>query len=115
LKIWDAASGECLLTFASHSSVSGCAWSPDGRRVIACFDDGSVSTFDAVTLAETGPRCHHMWPPHRQPTWASVDPVHNRLLGYGEDAWRSVGYVVPDETGMPMWLPIEAFADDGEE
>ena len=115
LKIWDAVSGDCLLTLAGHPSyVEGCAWSPDGRQVMACFADGSISLFDAATLTETGPRCYHLKPPHSGPTWASIDPVHNRLLGYGEDAWRSVGYVIPDETGMPMWLPIEAFADDNE-
>jgi len=115
LKIWDAASGDCLLTlYGDFSFGSGCAWSPDGRRIIACFADGSVSLFDAATLTETGPRCYHLKPPHSGPTWAAYDPVHQRVLGYGEDAWRSVGYVVPDETGMPMWLPIEAFEDDGE-
>ncbi|MBZ5620423.1 MAG: NACHT domain-containing protein [Acidobacteriia bacterium] len=115
LKIWDAASGDCLLTLAGHSSyVTGCAWSPDGRQVMAWFADGSISIFDAATLTETGPRCYHLKPPHSKPTWASFDPLHNRILAYGEDAWRSVGYVIPDETGMPMWLPIEAFADDHE-
>jgi hypothetical protein len=28
----------------------------------------------------------------------------------GEDAWRSVGWVVPDEeTGLPEWYPVETF------
>jgi hypothetical protein len=40
--------------------------------------------------------------------------VNQRVLGYGEDAWRSVGCVIPDEDGVPMWLPFEAFADDRE-
>ncbi len=31
------------------------------------------------------------------------------LLGYGEDAWRSAGCVIPNETGTPMWLPVAAF------
>ena len=111
LKLWDAASGDCLLTLSGHSgSVYGCAWSPDGRRVLACFAEGSIRVYDAATFAETGPRCYHLHPPHSGLTWASFDPVQNRILGYGEEAWRSVGYAVPDETGMPLWLPIEAFA-----
>ena len=74
----------------------------------------SDAAWNTVEEPETGPRCYHLKPPHSEPTWASYDPVHQRVLGYGEDAWRSVGYVVHDETGMPMWLPIEAFADNGE-
>ncbi len=111
LKIWEADSGRCLRTLSGHSGhVFGCAWSPDGERVLACFADGSVSIFDAATLAEIGPRCYHLVPPHSGPTWASIDPVNRRILGYGEGAWRSVGYVVPDENGMPEWVPIEAAA-----
>ncbi len=115
LKIWDAASGGCLLTLSGHSSnVSGCAWSPDGRQIVACFSNGFVSIFDAETLSETGPRCYHLQPPHSGPTWASFDPLQSRILGYGEDAWRSVGYVIPDETGMPVWLPIDAFSNSAD-
>jgi len=112
LKIWDAASGDCLLTLSGHPSlVSSCAWSPDGRRVLVSFGDGSVRIFDAISGSETGPRCYHLHPPHSGPTWAAFDPVGRRVLGYGDGAWRSVGCVIPDETGMPMWLPLEAFAD----
>ena len=78
---------------------------------MACFDGGCISVFDAETLTETGPRCYHLQPPHSAPSWVSYDPVHRRVLGYGEDAWRSVGYVIPDEMGMPMWWPVEAFED----
>ena len=112
LKIWDAASGDCLLTLSGHSiGVTSCAWSLDGRQVLAGFTDGSVSIFDASTLAETGPRCYHLLPPHSVTTWATFDPVSKRVLNYGEGAWRSVGCVIPDETGMPMWLPLEAFEE----
>jgi WD40 repeat protein len=107
LKIWDATSGQCLRTLSGR--VTGCAWSPDGRRIAASFAVGMVSLFNAETLQETGPRLFHLTPPHSPPTWAAVDPVHNRLLAYGEDAWRSVGYTIPDETGMPVWFPAEAF------
>ena len=113
LMIWDAASGDCLLALSGHSSVvNGCAWSPDGRRVLASFAGGVVTIFDASTLTEIGPRCYHLHPPHGRPTWASYDPIRNRFLHHGEGAWRSIGYTIPDETGMPMWLPIEAFADE---
>jgi WD40 repeat protein len=110
LKIWDAASGECLRTLSGHGGAAwGCAWSSDGMRILAGFADGSIRIFDAATLTEIGPRCYHLHPPHEQPTWASFDPVRRRVLHYGEGAWRSVGCVIPDENGKPMWLPLEAF------
>jgi WD40 repeat protein len=115
LKVWDADSGRCLLTQSgAPGSAFGCAWSGDGRRVSACSGDGSVRIFEAATLAEIGPRLYHLHPPHSNPTWAAFDPVRKRVLGYGEDAWRSVGCVIPDETGIPMWLPIEALTTDGD-
>jgi WD40 repeat protein/uncharacterized protein YjbI with pentapeptide repeats len=113
LKIWDAASGDCLLTL-SVQSPTGCAWSPDGEQIMCSFAAGFVSFFDAATLRETGPRCYHLEAPHDEPSWATVNPVTNLVLNYGKDAWRSVGYVVPDETGYPMWLPVEAVELDGD-
>jgi hypothetical protein len=56
-----------------------------------------IYDYDAGTLIDTGPRCYHLMPPRSGPAWASIDPVNHRILGYGEDAWRSVGYTVPDE------------------
>jgi len=109
LKIWDATNGDCLLTLSGHSSsVNGCAWSPDGRRVLSASDDGSVRIFDAETGVECGPQCWHLQARRGEPSWASVDPKTKRVLHYGPDAWRSVGYVVPDEDGMPVWVPVEA-------
>ena len=92
-----------------HSSfVNGCVWSPDGRHVLSASADGSLRIFDAQTGTECGMQCWHLKPPRNESSWASVDPETKRVLKYGEDAWRSVGYVVPDETGMPLWVPVEA-------
>ena len=112
LKVWDAATGDCLLSLSGHSRpVMGCAWSPDGQQILACFNDGSVSVFGAAlaetALAEIGPRCYHLAPPHCAPTWASVD-LSGRVLKHGEDAWRYVGCVLPDQDGLPHWVPLEA-------
>jgi hypothetical protein len=35
-----------------------------------------------------------------------VDPKTNAVFNYGKEAWRSVGYVIPDEAGMPIWVPV---------
>ena len=38
LKIWDAASGHCLLTLSGHlKSVTACTWSPEGQRLPVRF------------------------------------------------------------------------------
>jgi WD40 repeat protein/uncharacterized protein YjbI with pentapeptide repeats len=111
LRIWDSASGQSVFTLGHDSGVTDCSWRSDGRQVIASFADGSIRLYawDASALVETGPRFYHLEPPHGEPTWASIDMVNGRILGYGEQAWRSVGYTIPDADGLPMWLPIEAF------
>ncbi len=115
LRVWDAASGNQVLMLEHNSEVTDCSWRSDGQ-VVASFTDGSIRLYacDAGTLVEIGPRFYHLNVPHGEPTWASIDIVNNRILGYGEDAWHSVGYTIPDEDGMPMWLPIEAFEPEPE-
>ncbi len=50
LKVWDAASGECLRTLSGHArSVSACAWSPDGQRVLSGSEDNSLKVWDAAS------------------------------------------------------------------
>jgi WD40 repeat protein len=112
LKIWDAESGLCLLTLSGHSKiVNGCAWSPDGSQVLSCSNDGTLRIWDAETGVEIGPQLWHFLGRHGEPSWASYDPVRRRVLGYGKEAWRFVGRVIRDETGAPMWAPLEMFAD----
>ncbi|HEX8825948.1 MAG TPA: TIR domain-containing protein, partial [Archangium sp.] len=48
LKVWDASSGECLLTLSGHAdSVTACAWSPDGQRLLSGSRDDSLTVWDA--------------------------------------------------------------------
>jgi len=109
LKIWDAARGDCLRTLSGHSEpVEACAWSPDSRHVLSASSDGSLRIWDAETGVECGMQCWHLQSRRDEPTWATVDPKTGYVLNYGKDAWRSVGYVVPDDGGMPMWVPVEA-------
>ena len=109
LKIWDAESGEQLWTLRGHSSsINECSWSADGRRVVSASSDGSARIWCAETGTECGPQLWHLRAPRGEPTWASVDPKTGYVLKYGEHAWRYVGYVIPDEDGLPMWIPVEA-------
>lgn len=36
LKVWDASSGVCLLTFPLNGALSGCAIHPDREHLVAC-------------------------------------------------------------------------------
>ncbi|WP_224364956.1 NACHT and WD40 repeat domain-containing protein [Hyalangium versicolor] len=48
LKVWDASSGQCLLTLSGHkAAVVSCAWSPDGQRLLSGSDDFTLKVWDA--------------------------------------------------------------------
>ncbi|MFP2908590.1 WD40 repeat domain-containing protein [Pyxidicoccus sp. 3LFB2] len=46
--MWDAGSGECLLTLSGHgSAVTTCGWSPDGQRLLSGAFDNTLKVWDA--------------------------------------------------------------------
>jgi len=50
MKVWDAASGACLLTLSGHSGfVLGCAFSPDGARLLSASRDCTLKVWDAAS------------------------------------------------------------------
>ena len=50
LKLWDAASGECLRTFSGHgNSVLSCAFSLEGDRVLSGSSDNTLKLWDAAS------------------------------------------------------------------
>lgn len=82
----------------------------DGQRIVSASNDGTLRTWDADTGAELAPRIYHLRTPHDGPTWCSVDFLNNRIVACGAEAWRCLGWVVPEEgTGLPEWLPAESF------
>lgn len=55
VKIWDAASGQELLSLTApaqkpYSMVFGLAFTPDGNRLLAALNDGTVKYWDATPL-----------------------------------------------------------------
>ena len=52
-KVWDAASGQELLTLSGHSGgVYSVAWSPDGKRLATASDDQTAKVWDAASGQE---------------------------------------------------------------
>jgi WD40 repeat protein/transcriptional regulator with XRE-family HTH domain len=52
-KIWNATTGELLLTLRGHSaSVNGIAYSPDGKHIATTSDDHTARLWDAATGEE---------------------------------------------------------------
>jgi WD40 repeat protein len=52
-RIWDASSGELLLTFSGHTaSVFGLDWSATGERLLTVSNDGTARIWDTSTGAE---------------------------------------------------------------
>jgi WD40 repeat protein len=55
-KVWDADTGEDLLTFRGHqAAVSRVAWTPDGRWVASASWDGTMRVWDRTTGVEVLP------------------------------------------------------------
>jgi WD40 repeat protein len=54
IRLWDAATGQYLLSLSGHSAaVNDLRFSPDGKRIVSASDDGSVKVwgeFDSDAL-----------------------------------------------------------------
>ena len=53
VKVWDAATGQEMLTLKGHTvAVSSVAFSPDGKRIVTGSRDKTVKVWDAATGQE---------------------------------------------------------------
>ena len=63
--MWDAATGQKLLTFSGHGAgvrVSGIAFSPDGQRIATAGNDSAIRVWDSHTGAEVYDLTGHTGP-----------------------------------------------------
>ena len=75
VKVWDAATGQELLTLSGHTDgVISVAYSPDGRRIASASYDRTVKVWDAATGQEmltlrghTDAVCSVAYQPRRPP------------------------------------------------
>ena len=49
IKIWDAKTGELLSTLKQQSSVSSLVWTSDQKKLLAGYNNGSITIFNTVT------------------------------------------------------------------
>jgi WD domain, G-beta repeat/Pentapeptide repeats (8 copies) len=105
VRVWDAATGEALLTIPSHPGwVFSVGYSPDGTRLVSGGRDGSVRVWDAVTGEALGWRAEHL-PRGEVVTWHEPS---GELLAASEVAWRWLGWVGAIDRES-VRLPAETF------
>jgi WD40 repeat protein len=102
LKVWDAQSGDCVLTLQGHSnSVSACGWSPDGRRIVSGSSDNSLKS---VGCPKRRLR------PHSPGTFQQCDGVRMEP-GRPADRLR-IGRQLAEECGMPKAATASSLSRD---
>ena len=106
LRVWDATSGEVLLTLEGHGgAVSACAMSPNGMRIVSGSWDNTVRVWDAtsgaplLTIASFDDNEE-----------AVFDESPRRLRRASRGAWRWLGWLATDPvTGFLDRYPAESF------
>jgi WD40 repeat protein len=103
VRIWDAASGDCLQTLTGHRGlVLNCGYGPDGRTIVSAGNDGIIRIWDSASGVLRMPVIHT-----GLDDWAAVDYRANRVVHCGPEAWRHLAWLAPDGEGRITRYPVE--------
>ena len=96
VKVWDAATGQNLLTLTGHTDgVHGVAVSPDGKRIVSGSWDNTVKVWDA----DTGRNLSTLKGHTSGVTCVAVSPDGKRLVSGG---WDNIVKVWDVATGQNL-------------
>ncbi len=116
LKIWDADTGQKLLTLSGHEDwVLTVQWHPDGRRLASGSQDTTVRVWDG----DAGKQLHSLTG-HKNPVWSLAwSPDGRRLVSASENQtikiWDTVsGKELRTLTGHGDSVPAVSWSPDGQ-
>ncbi len=115
LKLWDAASGNCLMTLSGHSHwVMAAAFSPDGSRIISGSLDNTLKLWDAASG-----NCLMTLSGHANGVRAAAFSPDGSCIISGSDdktlkLWDAAsGNCLMTLSGHSHWVMAAAFSPDG--
>ena len=115
VRIWDAATGECIRTLKGHTGdVYSASFSPDGHRIVSASWDDTVRIWDAATG-----ECIRTLEGHTEGVYsASFSPDGHRIVSASEDntvrIWNAAtGECIRTLEGHTDWGRSASFSPDG--
>ncbi len=116
LKVWDLATGHCLLTLKGHTAeVTACALLPDNRRLLSCSADNTLKIWDLYSgQLEQTLKGHTA-----EVTACAVFPDGERIISGARDKtlriwdWKS-GQTLLSLKGHMSWVTACAVLNGGE-